>query len=366
MHAQEWLAEVVRRDRGEVAQLVLAPALLGDVERHTQQAGAERQHGVHPDAADVDRVAPHGVQRDLRRLCHARLGDAQQAVIEPHRHDPRHHLTQPRTNLVTEADAHHPLATGVGVADLEVDQPARGIDGRPDDADGIRQCIEHRCDQGRRRAQQRLETLVLDAHRPTLVRRRSRCSHRPATGRHGVLRPAPREQHRGSWQPYQRGSIPRNRCCLARVRPRSCLDQGARGPRDTSTMVAAGDRLSRRPRRCEAAAATRGRHRPGVPQLRERVAPRSAFPRTSSARSRHNGSSFDAKGRRCLRLGLFPQSDRLDGPRAQRPPGGEGQGEQCQQRGDAEDRGELVERHVGAEVARQGVAERQQRGGRDR
>ena len=333
MHAEEWLAEVVRRDRGEVTQLVLAPALLGDVERHTQQTGAERQHRVHPDAPDVDRVAPHGVQRDLRRLGLARLGDAQQAVIEPHRHHTRHHLTQSRTNLVTEADAHHPLATGVGVADLEVDQRARGIDGRPDDADRIRQRIEHRDDQRRRRAQQRLETLVPDAHRPTLVRRRSRCSHRPATGRHGVLRPAPREQHRGSWQPGPARLDPEEpvlpTACPAAAR---ACDHGAGGPRHTSTMVAAGDRLSRRPRRCEAVAATRERHRPGVPQLRERVAPRSAFPRTSSARSRHNGSSFDAKGRRCLRLGLFPQADCLDGPRAQRPSGREGQGEQCQQR----------------------------------
>jgi hypothetical protein len=157
VHPKEWLAEVMRRYRGEVTQLVLAPALVGHVERHTQEAGAKRQHGMHPDTADVDRVAPHGVQRDLRRLGLARLGDAKKAVIQPHRHHPRHHLAQPRTHLVTEADAHHPLATRVGVADLEVDQRARGIEGRPDDSDRVRQRIEHRDDQRRRRAQQRLE-----------------------------------------------------------------------------------------------------------------------------------------------------------------------------------------------------------------
>ena len=222
--------------------------------RPPERCSISRHTGSTQTPADVDRVAPHGVQRDLRRLCLARLGDAKQAVIQPHRHHARHHLTQPRTNLVTEADAHHPLATGVGVADLEVDQRARGIDGRPDDADRIRQRIEHRDDQRRRRAQQRLETLVLDAHRPTLVRRRSRCSHRPATGRHGVLRPAPREQHRG---------------------PR-----GTRPPRT---------------------------------------------PRAGAAPECRNA-------RRCRRFGLLPQSDRLDGPRAQRPPGRERQGEQRQQR----------------------------------
>jgi hypothetical protein len=41
VHPEEWLAEVVCRNRGEVTQLVLTPAPLGDVERHTQQAGAD-------------------------------------------------------------------------------------------------------------------------------------------------------------------------------------------------------------------------------------------------------------------------------------------------------------------------------------
>ena len=50
VHPEQWLADVVRRHRGEVTQLVLAPALLRDVERHTHQARPERQHGMHPDA----------------------------------------------------------------------------------------------------------------------------------------------------------------------------------------------------------------------------------------------------------------------------------------------------------------------------
>jgi hypothetical protein len=100
-----------------------------------------------------------------------RLGDANQAVVQPHRHDPRHHLAQPRADLVTEADAHHPLAARVRVADLEVDQRARRVVTGQTTPIASGSASNTAATSGAA-APAALEALVPDRHRPTLVRRR--------------------------------------------------------------------------------------------------------------------------------------------------------------------------------------------------
>jgi hypothetical protein len=82
---------------------------------------------------------------------------------------------------------------------------------------------------------------------------------------------------------------------------------------------------------------------------------RKACRRTTAARTRRGRGD-----------GLLPDADCVDRSRAQRPAGRQCQGQQREQRRDAEDRPELVERHMGTDAACQRVAERQQRRGGDR
>jgi hypothetical protein len=105
----------------------------------------------------------------------------------PQRHHPRHHLTQPGTDLVTEADAHHPLATRVRVADLEVDQRARRIEAGQTTPIASGKASNAATTSGAA-APSSASKLVPDAHRPTPVRP----VHPPfAAARHGPAQRLP-------------------------------------------------------------------------------------------------------------------------------------------------------------------------------